>query len=128
MTNKTTQSPESDQVSVEEADLLVHGGEILTVDAAGTLIPGGAVAVRDGEIVAVAEWDPITAPRMITSGISLFPSDHRLTVARYFSHHRLAFNETETAITVDLPDGGSCLAEFDGDDRFISMSMRLQGA
>ncbi|MDX6328938.1 MAG: 5-methylthioadenosine/S-adenosylhomocysteine deaminase [Streptomycetaceae bacterium] len=39
-------------MSVEEADLLVHGGEILTVDATGSVIPGGAVAVRDGEIVA----------------------------------------------------------------------------
>lgn len=35
------------------ADLLVHGGDILTVDAAGTVVPVGAVAVRDGEILAV---------------------------------------------------------------------------
>ncbi|MEU9958272.1 amidohydrolase [Streptomyces sp. NPDC050982] len=35
------------------ADLLVHGGDILTVDAAGTVVPAGAVAVRDGEILAV---------------------------------------------------------------------------
>lgn len=35
------------------ADLLVHGGDVLTVDAAGTVVPAGAVAVRDGEILAV---------------------------------------------------------------------------
>ncbi|MCZ4511299.1 amidohydrolase [Streptomyces sp. ActVer] len=35
------------------ADLLVHGGDILTVDAAGTVVPAGAVAVRDGKILAV---------------------------------------------------------------------------
>ncbi|MEV2190770.1 amidohydrolase [Streptomyces phaeochromogenes] len=35
------------------ADLLVHGGDILTVDAAGTVVPDGAVAIRDGEILAV---------------------------------------------------------------------------
>ncbi|MEU7203707.1 amidohydrolase [Streptomyces sp. NPDC045470] len=35
------------------ADLLVHGGTVLTVDAAGTVLADGAVAVRGGEIVAV---------------------------------------------------------------------------
>ncbi|MFB7505952.1 amidohydrolase [Streptomyces broussonetiae] len=34
-------------------DLLVHGGTVLTVDAAGTVVADGAVAVREGEIVAV---------------------------------------------------------------------------
>ncbi|QNP73649.1 amidohydrolase [Streptomyces roseirectus] len=34
-------------------DLLVHGGDVLTVDDAGTVVEKGAVAVRDGEIVAV---------------------------------------------------------------------------
>lgn len=37
----------------EHVDLLVHGGDVLTVDEAGTLVRGGAVAVREGEIVAV---------------------------------------------------------------------------
>jgi 5-methylthioadenosine/S-adenosylhomocysteine deaminase len=37
----------------ERADLLVHGGDVLTVDDAGTLVRDGAVAVRDGEILAV---------------------------------------------------------------------------
>ena len=34
-------------------DLLVHGGDVLTVDEAGTVVRGGAVAVHEGEIVAV---------------------------------------------------------------------------
>ncbi|MFM9448085.1 amidohydrolase [Streptomyces acidiscabies] len=34
-------------------DLLVHGGDVLTVDDAGRVVPEGAVAVHDGEIVAV---------------------------------------------------------------------------
>jgi 5-methylthioadenosine/S-adenosylhomocysteine deaminase len=38
---------------VTDIDLLVHGGDILTVDAPGTVVPAGAVAVRGGEIVAV---------------------------------------------------------------------------
>jgi 2-polyprenyl-3-methyl-5-hydroxy-6-metoxy-1,4-benzoquinol methylase len=35
------------------ADLLVLGGAVLTLDAADTVYPAGAVAVRDGRIVAV---------------------------------------------------------------------------
>ncbi|MGR6969403.1 amidohydrolase [Streptomyces cynarae] len=37
----------------EPVDLLVHGGDVLTVDDAGTVVREGAVAVHDGEIVAV---------------------------------------------------------------------------
>ncbi|BAC74363.1 N-ethylammeline chlorohydrolase [Streptomyces avermitilis] len=37
----------------ETVDLLVHGGDVLTVDEAGTLVRDGAVAVRAGEILAV---------------------------------------------------------------------------
>ncbi|MEU1591544.1 amidohydrolase [Streptomyces sp. NPDC005708] len=43
----------------ERIDLLVHGGEVLTVDDAGTVVPGGAVAVRDGAIVAVGAAEPL---------------------------------------------------------------------
>ncbi|MCF3124523.1 amidohydrolase [Streptomyces arenae] len=34
-------------------DLLVHGGDVLTVDDAGTVVPDGAVAVRAGRVVEV---------------------------------------------------------------------------
>ena len=34
-------------------DLLVHGGDVLTVDETGTVVRDGAVAVHEGEIVAV---------------------------------------------------------------------------
>ena len=44
----------------EPIDLLVHGGDVLTVDEAGTVVPGGAVAVRDGEIVAVGPAEELT--------------------------------------------------------------------
>ncbi|KPI16270.1 S-adenosylhomocysteine deaminase [Actinobacteria bacterium OK074] len=37
----------------ERVDLLVHGGDVLTVDDAGTVVREGAVAVRDGDILAV---------------------------------------------------------------------------
>jgi 5-methylthioadenosine/S-adenosylhomocysteine deaminase len=37
----------------EPADLLVSGGTVLTVDDAGSVVPDGAVAVRDGAILAV---------------------------------------------------------------------------
>ncbi|MFJ2772362.1 amidohydrolase [Streptomyces sp. NPDC087300] len=38
-------------------DLLVHGGDVLTVDEAGTVVPDGAVAVRAGRIVEVGPAD-----------------------------------------------------------------------
>ncbi|MFE1800170.1 amidohydrolase [Streptomyces sp. NPDC059517] len=43
------------------ADLLVHGGDVLTVDEAGTIVPDGAVAVRDGEIVEVGPAEELRA-------------------------------------------------------------------
>ncbi|ATL26493.1 amidohydrolase [Streptomyces formicae] len=42
-------------------DLLVHGGDVLTVDDAGTLVPDGAVAVRAGRIVEVGPADRLRA-------------------------------------------------------------------
>ncbi|MFF1378258.1 amidohydrolase [Streptomyces sp. NPDC058308] len=43
-------------------DLLVHGGDVLTVDAAGTVVADGAVAVRGGRVVEVG-----SAERLRTS-------------------------------------------------------------
>jgi len=43
----------------ERADLLIHGGDVLTVDDAGTLVRDGAVAVRDGEILAVGSAEEL---------------------------------------------------------------------
>ncbi|KND27803.1 amidohydrolase [Streptomyces acidiscabies] len=40
-------------------DLLVHGGDVLTVDDAGTVVPEGAVAIHDGEIVAVGPTEEL---------------------------------------------------------------------
>jgi hypothetical protein len=109
-----------------------NGGDMIAMATTGLIgspgtIPGryeGGVAyfaIQD-PAAPLPGWDPITAPRMITSGISLFPADHRLTVTRFFSHHRLAYQESETSITATVPDGGACTAEFD-DDRFVSLSM-----
>ena len=40
-------------------DLLVHGGAVLTVDEAGTVVHSGAVAVHEGEIVAVGQAEEL---------------------------------------------------------------------
>ncbi|MEU6824541.1 amidohydrolase [Streptomyces atriruber] len=42
-------------------DLLVHGGDVLTVDAAGTVVADGAVAVRGGRVVEVGPADRLRA-------------------------------------------------------------------
>ena len=44
-------------------DLLVHGGDVLTVDAAGTVVTDGAVAVREGEIVEVGPAEGLRSAR-----------------------------------------------------------------
>ncbi|MGW5660581.1 amidohydrolase [Streptomyces sp. NPDC003758] len=45
----------------EPVDLLVHGGDVLTVDDAGSVVREGAVAVRDGEIIAVGPTGELRA-------------------------------------------------------------------
>lgn len=53
-------------------DLLVHGGDVLTVDEAGTVVHSGAVAVHEGVIVAVGPTDELctgfTAEESIDAG------------------------------------------------------------
>src|SRR4051812_16580598 len=113
-----------------------NGGELLAMVATGMLgltgtIPGpydGGVAyfaVRDPAVPAAA-WDSVTAHRLITIGLSLFPADHRLTVMRFFSHHRLPYRQTETSITATLPDGGACVVDFDDQDRLANLSMTVR--
>ncbi|UXY18859.1 amidohydrolase [Streptomyces cynarae] len=45
----------------EPVDLLVHGGDVLTVDDAGSVVREGAVAVRDGEIIAAGPTGELRA-------------------------------------------------------------------
>jgi len=109
-----------------------NGGDLIAMATTGLLgapgtIPGryeggmAYFAIQDAA-APIARWDAFAAPRVITSGLNLFPADHRLTVARFFSHHRLPYRETETTITATLPGGASCTAEFDEKDRFTSLS------
>ncbi|WP_447036419.1 amidohydrolase [Streptomyces sp. DSM 118878] len=56
-----TDLPAQDRGGSSDLDLLVHGGDVLTVDAAGTVVPAGAVAVRAGRIVEVGPADRLRA-------------------------------------------------------------------
>ncbi|MEV5753320.1 DUF6882 domain-containing protein [Actinoallomurus sp. NPDC052308] len=114
-----------------------NGGELVAAVTNGLLGLSGTIsgrydggvayfAVRDPAVPGTV-WDSIAAPRLITDGLSLFPADHRLTVLRFFSHHRLPYRQTETSITAKLPDGGSCVARFDDQDRLTDLSMTVSG-
>jgi 5-methylthioadenosine/S-adenosylhomocysteine deaminase len=73
------QSPEGNAAAaVDAVDLLIHNGTVLTLDDADTIIESGAVAVRDGRIVAVGlatelERDYPTAQRVSAHGGIILP-------------------------------------------------------
>ncbi|WP_443044962.1 amidohydrolase [Streptomyces sp. NBC_00343] len=50
-------------------DLLVHGGDVLTVDESGTVVRDGAVAVHEGEILAVGPAEELTTRFTATESI-----------------------------------------------------------
>ena len=112
-----------------------HGGELIAVAATGLLggggyigagYPGGSAYLHvDDPRVPQASWDPIGVPRLILNAISLFPSDQRLTVARFLSHHQVAYRETREAIQTWPPGSGSARATFDEADRFVGWEADL---
>jgi hypothetical protein len=132
------------ELTVPELDLAWYdgparnGGDMVAMATTGLIGSPGTIPGRyDGGVAYFAiqgpggpdtGWDPVTAARMITSGISLFPADHRLTVTRFFSHHRLPYRESESLVVAALPGGGVCVAEFDEDDRFVSLSVEVAAA
>jgi hypothetical protein len=115
-----------------------HGGELIAVAAAGLLggggyigagYPGGSAYLHvDDPRVPRAEWDPIPVPRLVVNATSLFPTDHRLTLARFLSHHKVAYHRTPTTIEALLPGGGAGVANFDAADRFTGWEAGLTPA
>ena len=55
---------------MQEVDIILEGGTILTMDEADTIIPSGAVAIRNDTIVAVG-------PRSDIAGRYRRPDRHR---------------------------------------------------
>ena len=105
-----------------------HGGEPIAMVAVGLLGGGGYIGARydggsaylhvDDPQVPKATWDPEQLSRLILGSVALFPDDHQLTVARYLSHHGVAYRRTPEAIEAFLPDGGIGRASFDAAGRF----------
>lgn len=110
------------------------GGDMIAMATTGLLgLPGTLPARYDGGVAyfaiqdpaaPIARWDSASAARMIVDGIRLFPFDPRLTVMRFFSHHRLPYTQDELSVTARLPEGGSAIARFDAAGRFTSLSMK----
>lgn len=69
-------------------DLLVHGGAVLTVDEAGTVVHSGAVAVHEGEIVAVGQAEELCT--RFTADESIDASDCLVLPGLVNTHTHLA--------------------------------------
>ncbi|WP_433324956.1 DUF6882 domain-containing protein [Spirillospora sp. CA-294931] len=115
-----------------------HGGELMAMAAGGTLGGGGYIGAGydggsaylhvDDPQAPPAVWDPIPVPRLLVNAVSLFPHDHRLTLARLLSHHRVPYRETGGRTEVHLPGGGRARAVYDGLGRFIDWHAELTPA
>jgi hypothetical protein len=115
-----------------------HGGELIAVAASGLLggggyigagYPGGSAYLHvDDPRVPRADWDPVPVPRLVINATSLFPNDHRLTLARFLSHHHVGYRETAGTIEARLPGGGTAEATFDETGRFTGWEAYLTAA
>nr|WP_203615502.1 amidohydrolase [Streptomyces sp. SID13726] len=68
--------------------MLVHGGAVLTVDEAGTVVHSGAVAVHEGEIVAVGQAEELCT--RFTAGESIDASGCLILPGLINTHTHLA--------------------------------------
>ena len=57
-----------------------------------------------------APFDPIPVPSLLMSAVALFPSDPRLTLTRFLSHHRVPFRRSGAVTEARLPGGGTARA------------------
>lgn len=113
-------------------------GDLIAMATTGLLgMPGALPGRYEGGVAyfavqdpaaPVARWDSATAGQTIESGIRLFPYDHRMTVTRFFSHHRLPYQHDEFSVTALLAEGGTCRAEFDAAGNFRSLSVETAAA
>ncbi|MFE7590089.1 DUF6882 domain-containing protein [Kitasatospora sp. NPDC057512] len=71
--------------------------------------------------VPLAGVDPLTLPRILTTGATLIGRSPRLAVSGYLDHFRLVQRQKETGISADLPDGGTVDVGFDGSGRIASV-------
>lgn len=115
-----------------------HGGELIAVAAGGVLGGGGYIGAGydggsaylhvDDPQVPAARWDPVPVPRLMINAVDLFPADHRLTLARLLSHHRVPYTEAPGSIEARLPGGGAAHAAFDSRGRFTGWNAQLTQA
>jgi uncharacterized protein DUF6882 len=112
-----------------------HGGELIAVVAAGLLGGGGYIGAGyeggsaylhvDDPQVPRAIWDAISVPRLIINATTMFPDDPALTLARFLSHHRVAYRQALGTTDVRLPGGGTARAVFDEMGRFANWEANL---
>ncbi len=113
-----------------------HGGELIALAASGVLAGSGYIGAGydggsaylqvDDDQVPRAPFDPVPVPALITNAVALFPGDHRLTLTRFLSHHKVPFRQKGQTTEVRLPGGGTARARFDAQGRFSAWEATLR--
>jgi 5-methylthioadenosine/S-adenosylhomocysteine deaminase len=84
----------------ERADLLVTGGDVVTMDDARTVVTGGAVVVRGGAVVAVVSTD---AARAAHPGVSEHDATGCLVLPGFVDAHQHLTGDR--LVRCSIPDG-----------------------
>jgi 5-methylthioadenosine/S-adenosylhomocysteine deaminase len=112
-----------------QADLLVRGGDVVTMDPSRTLISDGAVAVRAGVIVDVGPWDRLRAESPDAEVIG--DADALVTPGYVNAHQHLTGDRLVQSCIPDAIDSQSAIfdwavpvhAAHTGDDDELSASL-----
>jgi hypothetical protein len=112
---------------------------IMLAITAGTVLGGRGVwstAINDGrghvylhvadQQLPQAGFDAIATPRLLMTGISVFPADHRQVVRGYLQHFGMQYDEAPDGIRATAPDGGTLTVDFDDHGRIGNIGVQPQ--
>ena len=95
-----------------ETELLVRGGDVVTMDANRTVIGNGAVVVRGTTIMAVGPWDELRAAHLDASVIG--DADALVTPGYVNGHQHMTGDDVLIAGRQVVRDGSCRTVDLDG--------------